>query len=62
MKNKYCILCVKNYLLKMMEDIATGILPSMNFKKVEDVRLFLVKHNSIFEVGYYNRKNNIFPV
>ena len=62
MKNKYCILCVKNYLLKMMEDIATGILPSMNFKKVEDVRLFLVKHNSIFEVGYYNRKNNIFPI
>ena len=46
----------------MMEDIAVGILPSMNFKKVEDVKLFLVKHNSIFEVGYYNRKNNIFPV
>ena len=62
MKNKYCILCVKNYLLKMMEDIAVGILPSMNFKKVEDVKLFVVKQNSIFEVGYYNRKNNIFPI
>ena len=62
MKNKYCILCVKNYLLKMMEDIAVGILPSMNFKRVEDVKLFVVKQNSIFEVGYYNRKNNIFPV
>ena len=22
---------------------------------------FLVKHNSIFGVGYYNRKSNIFP-
>ena len=26
MKNKYCILCVKNYLLKIMENIAVGIL------------------------------------
>ena len=28
MKNKYCILCVKNYLLKMMQDVAVGILES----------------------------------
>ena len=24
-KNKYCFLCVKNYLLKIMEDVAIGI-------------------------------------
>ena len=36
-----------------------------NFAKqefvVEHVKLFLVKHNSNFGAGYYNRKNNIFP-
>ena len=32
-KNKYCILCVKKYLLKIMEDIAVGILGSSNFGK-----------------------------
>ena len=31
MKNKYCILCVKNYLLKIMDDLAVGILRSRNF-------------------------------
>ena len=29
--SKYCIICVKNYLLKIMEDIAVGILQSRNF-------------------------------
>ena len=33
MKNKYGILCVKNYLLKIMEDVAAGILQSGNFGK-----------------------------
>ena len=33
MKDKYLILCVKNYLLKTMEDITAGILQSMNFGK-----------------------------
>ena len=33
MKNKYCILCVKSYLLKIMEDLAVGILQSRNFGK-----------------------------
>ena len=28
MKNKYCILCMKNYLLKVMNDVAIGILKS----------------------------------
>ena len=32
-KNKYCILPVKNYLLKIMEDVAAGILQSVNFGK-----------------------------
>ena len=32
-KNKYCILCVKNYLLKTMENIAVGILGNRNFGK-----------------------------
>ena len=60
-KSKYCILYVKNYLLKTMEQVAIGILRSRNFGKVEHVKLFLVKHNSIFGAGYYNRKNDIFP-
>ena len=29
------------------------------FWKVEDVKLFSVKYNSIFGVGYYDRKNDI---
>ena len=33
MKKKYCILYVKNYLLKSMEDVAVGILQSRNFGK-----------------------------
>ena len=28
MENKYCILCVKNYSLKIMEDFAAGIFES----------------------------------
>ena len=31
MKKKYCVLCVKNYLLKIMDDIAVGILLGRNF-------------------------------
>ena len=55
------ILCAKNYLLKIMEGISVGILQNRNFVwKVEDVKVYLVKHNSIFGMGYYNRKNNIF--
>ena len=33
MKNKYCILCVKHYLLETMDDIPVGILQSRNFEK-----------------------------
>ena len=33
MKNKYCILRVKNYLLKIMEEVAVGILRSRNYGK-----------------------------
>ena len=32
-KNKYFTLCVKNYLLKNMEDVAVKILRSKNFGK-----------------------------
>ena len=39
-----------------MEDFAEGILHI----RVEHVKLFLVKHNSMFGAGYYNRKNDIF--
>ena len=49
MKNKYCILCVKNCLLKIMKDVALEIC------KVRLVKLFLVKRNSIF--GAQNEKN-----
>ena len=57
MKNKYCNLFVKTYLLKIMGDVAVGIFAK--FWKVEDVKLFSVKYNSIFGVGYYDRKNDI---
>ena len=43
-----------------MEVVAVAILQSRNFKVVY-VKLFLVKHNSIFGAGYYNRKNDILP-
>ena len=33
LKSKYCILCVKNYLLKIMENVAVAILQSRNFGK-----------------------------
>ena len=33
MKNKYCTPCVKNNLLKIMEDVAKGILRSMYIGK-----------------------------
>ena len=33
MKNKYCILCLKNYLLKIMEDVAVGILCEVRLLK-----------------------------
>ena len=42
-----------------MEDVAIEILQIIG--KVEHFKLFLVKHSSIFGVGYYNRKNDIFP-
>ena len=32
-ENKYCILCVKNYFLKILEDIIVEILQSRNFQK-----------------------------
>ena len=43
-----------------MEVVAVAILQRKNFKVVY-VKLFLVKHNSIFGAGYYNQKNDIFP-
>ena len=30
MKSKFCILCVKNYLLKIMENVAVGTLLNRN--------------------------------
>ena len=39
MKNKYCILRVQNYLLKIMKDVAVGILQSRNFEKKSMLRL-----------------------
>ena len=33
MKNKYCMLCVKNYLFKIVEYVAIGTLQSRNFGK-----------------------------
>ena len=33
MRNKYCIMRVKNHLLKFMEDVTEGILQSRNFGK-----------------------------
>ena len=33
MKNKYCVLCVKNYLMKFKDDVTVEILPSRNFGK-----------------------------
>ena len=47
-KNKY-ILCVKNYLLKIMEDVALGILESR-------VKLFLV-NKFYFWGGILQQKN-----
>ena len=32
MKNKYCILCVKNYMLKIMDEVAVGILQIRNLE------------------------------
>ena len=40
MKNKNCILCVKNYLLKIIEDVAVGILRSRNFGKYSMLSYF----------------------
>ena len=40
MKNKYCILCVKNYLLETMDDIPVGILQSRNFGKCSMLSYF----------------------
>ena len=50
MSNKYCILCVKNYLLKTIEDVAV-VIAKQEFWKVERVKSFLVKHNLIFRGG-----------
>ena len=50
MSNKYCILCVKNYLLKTIEDVAV-VIAKQEFWKVERVKSFLVKHNWIFWGG-----------
>ena len=55
MKNTHCVLCVKNYLLKIMEDVFVGIMENTKNK------LFLVKLNSIFVANYYNGRNDIFP-
>ena len=57
MRNKYFIPCVKSHLLKIMQDFAVEILRIRYFGKYS---MFLVKHNSIFGAGYYNRKNDIF--
>ena len=57
MKNAHCVLCVKNYLLKIMEDVFVGILGSRVILR----KLFLVKLNSIFVADYYNGRNAIFP-
>ena len=32
MKNKYCILCVKNYMVKIMDEVAVGILQIRNLE------------------------------
>ena len=45
----------KHYLLKIMEVVAVAILQSRNFKVVY-VKLFLVKHNSIFLGGILQQK------
>ena len=50
MSNKYCILCVKNYLLKTIEDVAV-VIAKQEVWKVERVKSFLVKHNWIFRGG-----------
>ena len=55
MKNTHCVLCVKNYLLKIMEDVFVGIMENTKNK------LFLVKLNSIFVANYYNGRNDSFP-
>ena len=48
MKNKYGVLYVKNYLLKIMESVALGIFYSRNFEK--QIILFLVIDYSIIGV------------
>ena len=57
LNNKLSNIMKKN-LLKIMEDVTVGILQSRNFGNLS--MLFLVTHNLIFGVGYYNRKNDTF--
>ena len=40
MKNKYCILYMKNYLLKIMEDVAVGISQNRGFGKYSILSYF----------------------
>ena len=40
MQNKYCVLCVKNCLLKIVEDVDVG---SLEIVETLHVKLFLVK-------------------
>ena len=57
MKNKYCI-------EKVLDENRGGLrcrnFAKKEFWKIEHIKLFLVKHNSIFGVGYYSRKNKFF--
>ena len=59
MKNKYCMYSVwEKLLFKSHGDVTVAIL---EFWKVDHVsKSFLVKHNSIFGLGYYNRKKRYF--
>ena len=54
-KNKYCILFMKDY-LKNHGDCRCRNFAKYGFSRVERVKLYLVKHNSIFGTGYYNKK------
>ena len=53
MENKYSI-------KKLVRGRHCRDFAKQEFWKVGHVKLFLVKHNSTFGAGYYNRKNNIF--
>ena len=68
MKNKYCIVrvcvcvCVCEKLLAENHgDSCCRNFTKQELWKVQHVKLFLVKQNSIFREGYYSRKDDIFP-